>query len=273
MELDRTQIVIRQRGQLDLFDLALKVIRAHAGRLGLALVMGAAPFFALNHYLLGGLVEAEVDPDSVTGFWFLLAVLTVWEIPLATAPVTLYLGGVLFDEPPRAGQIARQMLRCAPQLLWYQVVLRGIFTLFLPTWIWLFSQWTYLNEVILLERNPMVRRSADGPSTGRRCRGLHAAMAGDLFGRWMLAVLLGGLLVLSLWGSLYVVRGMLLDNWQRDAAWFTLHFEIALWVVVGVLAVARFLGYLDLRIRREGWEMELLMRAEAARLRQTVASG
>ena len=30
--------------------------------------------------------------------------------------------------------------------------------------------------------------------------------------------------------------------------------------------VVRFLSYLDLRIRHEGWEVELLMRAEALRL-------
>jgi hypothetical protein len=30
----------------------------------------------------------------------------------------------------------------------------------------------------------------------------------------------------------------------------------------GYLTVVRFLAYLDLRIRREGWEAELMMRAE-----------
>ena len=41
---------------------------------------------------------------------------------------------------------------------------------------------------------------------------------------------------------------------------------LAAWVVVGYFAVVRFLAYLDRRIRCEGWEVELLMRAEAARL-------
>jgi hypothetical protein len=40
----------------------------------------------------------------------------------------------------------------------------------------------------------------------------------------------------------------------------------AMWLVVGFTTVVRFLSYLDLRIRHEGWEVELLMRAEAMRL-------
>ncbi len=43
-------------------------------------------------------------------------------------------------------------------------------------------------------------------------------------------------------------------------------FPLALWLVIGFAAVARFLSYLDVRIRREGWEVELTLRAEAARL-------
>ena len=44
------------------------------------------------------------------------------------------------------------------------------------------------------------------------------------------------------------------------------HLPIAVWLVVGFFTVVRFLSYLDLRIRREGWEVELSPRAEAARL-------
>ena len=43
-------------------------------------------------------------------------------------------------------------------------------------------------------------------------------------------------------------------------------YPIALWVVVAWFSIMRFLSYLDLRIRHEGWEVELLMRAEALRM-------
>ena len=42
-------------------------------------------------------------------------------------------------------------------------------------------------------------------------------------------------------------------------------YPATLWMVAAYFTVVRFLGYLDLRIRREGWEVELLMRAELDR--------
>ena len=45
-----------------------------------------------------------------------------------------------------------------------------------------------------------------------------------------------------------------------------LGFPAALWLIAGYMAVVRFLNYLDLRIRHEGWEVELRLRAEAVRL-------
>ena len=55
--------------------------------------------------------------------------------------------------------------------------------------------------------------------------------------------------------------------------WFKLEvvYPACLWLVVAFLAVVRFLSYLDLRIRHEGWEVELLMRAEALRLATPLA--
>ena len=55
-------------------------------------------------------------------------------------------------------------------------------------------------------------------------------------------------------------------GWNLD--WFKLQvvYPACLWLVVAFMAVVRFLSYLDLRIRHEGWEVELLMRAESLRL-------
>ncbi|HEV3005055.1 MAG TPA: hypothetical protein VGX78_11370, partial [Pirellulales bacterium] len=52
---------------------------------------------------------------------------------------------------------------------------------------------------------------------------------------------------------------------------FTVHLQVAVWIVIGYFAVVRYLSYLDLRIRTEGWEVELTMRAEAARLARQLA--
>ena len=64
--------------------------------------------------------------------------------------------------------------------------------------------------------------------------------------------------------------GMLLFKW--DWGWMMLHVGIpaCMWVVSGYFSVVRFLSYLDLRIRREGWEVELVVRAAAAQIPGTV---
>ncbi|MCX7428462.1 MAG: hypothetical protein NTW96_22905 [Planctomycetia bacterium] len=272
MQLDNTRIAIRERTFVDVLDLALRVVRWCAGPLAIALAAGIVPTFLLNAYLLSGYEE----PDFELGFpiWYMIdvALLMLWEIPLATAPATLYLGQALFEERPSAGRIAGNFVRSLPQLIWYQVVLR-VMVLFPPAWLWLFAQRPYLNEVILLERTPLAQKTPANPSTGRRCRTLHAGRGGDLFGRWMAAVTVGALLAASCWGSMYLGGGFLLNEWEPGNGWFTHGFHLALWLVVGLFTVVRFLGYLDLRIRREGWEVELLMRAEGARLSRAIDSG
>ena len=124
-----------------------------------------------------------------------------------------------------------------------------------------------LNEVILLERNPMRAAKRDAMTSRRRTRVLHAGQAGDLFARWMAAAAIGFLLLFSLWMSIGVLRMMLLSELAWSDGMFTFDFQLTLWIVVSYFTVVRFLSYVDLRIRREGWEVELAMRAEEARLK------
>ena len=64
---------------------------------------------------------------------------------------------------------------------------------------------------------------------------------------------------------------MLWDVVATDWTTFVIFPQVAIWIVMGYSTVVRFLSYLDLRIRNEGWEIELKMRAEAARLTRQVA--
>jgi len=277
VHLHTTRISIRERSFVDVLDLALHVIRAHAWPLAAALAVGVLPTMLLNAWLLGP--RLQIDPAlglPVEYMWTML-LLVLWEMPLATAPLTLYLGQAVFLGRPRPGKIALDFLKSLPQLLLFQVVLRAILVVLLITWFALFAAWPYLNEVILLERNPLFRGRRGQMTTSRRTQVLHGGYVGDLFGRWLSAMAAGVLLLLSLWFSIAVLRSVLLEQgvWYESWHWgywdrlmFTLYYPLALWLVVGYLGVVRFLAYLDLRIRREGWEVELLMRAEQARLRR-----
>ena len=100
----------------------------------------------------------------------------------------------------------------------------------------------------------------------RRSRVLHSGQAGDLLARWLAATAIGLLLFASLWGSIWFLRMTILGELRWDEPMFTFYYQLTLWVVAAYFTVVRFLSYLDLRIRREGWEVELGMRAEEARL-------
>ena len=120
-----------------------------------------------------------------------MVMLTLIEVPLATAPITLFLGHSLFMEKPRAGQIVKEFFQSLPQMLLFQVILRIPLLFIFVTWIFLFGAWPYMNEVILLERNPLFRRRPGQMTTFRRIRALHGGVMGDLFPRWLASMVFG----------------------------------------------------------------------------------
>jgi hypothetical protein len=275
VQLDEHRIAIRERSFLDLLDLGLRVMREYVAPLAVWLMAGVLPLAALNAWLLGDF-PSQVDGAEMFKYVFLMTLLVIYEAPLALAPVTLFLGQALFTERPRWQGILRQWLGSLPQIVLYQGLLRFLF-LFRP----------YVSEIILLERNPIRRRGAYGKSTYARCRALHAGEGGEMFGRWFIATAVAAVLVTAIWGALLTTRSMLLGDgpnaiWEAIAEFFQDNLEIdlsiaavwyplVLWIVAGYLAVVRFLAYVDLRIRREGWEVELATRAEGDRLTRRMA--
>lgn len=266
MQLDRNRIIIRERGLLDLLDLGLFVVRAYAGPLVIALVVGVLPAMVLNAWLLADVTERELNEPFPSAYLWWMLLLVIWETPLVTGLATLYLGEAVFTERPRVGSMVSLFVRSLPQLFVFQVVVRGLLIPMVLTWFVPFAVWPYMNEVILLERNPLWRHRAGQMTTFRRSRALHGNSVGDLFGRWMATTAFGVMLFVALWVSMQLLVGILVGQWEWDGLTYTLYYPLALWIVVGYFTVVRFLGYLDLRIRREGWEVELMMRAEGDRL-------
>jgi hypothetical protein len=266
MQLDRQRIVIRERSYVDLLDLALRVVRAYAAPLAGLFLLGVVPAMLLNAYLLYG-QDLQINESYIPGeYLFYMVMLVLIEAPLATAPITLFLGHSLFMERPRAGYLVKEFILSLPQMMLFQVVLRIPLLFGFITWMFLFGGWPYMSEVILLERNPLFRRRPGQMTTFRRLRALHGGVTGDLFPRWLAAMTFGAALFASLWLSCLALCGMLFNEWEWEGPTFTFFFPLCLWIVFGFFAVVRYLSYLDLRIRREGWEVELLMRAEGTSL-------
>jgi hypothetical protein len=263
VQLDQAWIAIRERSWLDNLDLASQVIRGHGGAVLASSAVGILPMFLVNFAITKWLYR-DVDEETRAGYWFLLSLLVMIEAPLATAPLTLYLGKALFVDKPMVREMVRNFASCLPQLLLLQVFLRMFWIVPVLTWIVPYALWPFLNEVILLERNPLVGRGAR-PSTLKRNSALHRGGSGDFLVRAIAALALAGLLIVAL----VLTQDFLLENLLGFHPGWTsqiITLQLALWLVVVYFAVARFLSYLDQRIRDEGWEVELLLRAERERL-------
>jgi hypothetical protein len=102
---------------------------------------------------------------------------------------------------------------------------------------------------------------------------LHGPNGGDLVVRWVSSALIGIPLVLAVYGLFLFISGLFLGTWEQGPAMVELCLPLAMWLVAGYLTVFRFLSYLDVRIRQEGWEVELRLRAEAARMRGKLGEG
>jgi hypothetical protein len=302
MQLDRTRIAIRERGLLETIDLALFVIREFAGPILACGLLAIVPLALINYALVGWMAPTELDSE-VLGFRYAwnMTLLVFLEAPLAAVFIVAYLGPAVFLEERTIRQIAGDVLRQALPLVLCQGLLRGVLIawgLYLLTsreevsgwiegfFIILLCLWStamrafrpYINEIILLEKNPLIPRGA-AITVNKRSSHLHGPYSGDLLVRWLGSAAITVLLVCLVIYTAVLTQGVLITDWpihfsleDGDLAsnldWFKLQvvYPACLWLVVIFLAVIRFLSYLDLRIRHEGWEVELLMRAEALRL-------
>jgi hypothetical protein len=289
MQLDRTRIAVRERSGIELMDMSLLVLRAYFRPVWQAALLGAAPFMAINAVLLWGLWINPDDAFPWRYFW-LMTVLVFLQAPWAGAIITAYLGAAVFEEGISVRKAAQETWQRWPQMLWCQGFVRGVvpaMALILlarqsegPSWfieafllpviliysIALRAFRPFINEIVLLERNPLRAKNSQTITAGKRSKYLHDPSAGDLVMRWMGASLIAVLMVFALVQTVTVLVGLLFGIWTWSGYMMHVGYPIALWLTGGYMAVVRFLNYLDLRIRHEGWEVELRLRAEAVRL-------
>jgi hypothetical protein len=316
MQLDNTRIAVRERTLPEVFDLALHVTREFAGPWLLCSLLAIVPLAAINYYLIGWMTRVDYDSD-LPGARFLwnMTLLIFIEAPLASVFVVAYLGPAVFLEKKTIWQVIKDVFRIRKErpddprtglnLMLCQLLLRGI----LPTWLlylmldrsaepngfieWFLvpvvvASWSgamrafrpYINEIILLERNPLISRNPHQITIHRRSSHLHGPSSADLFVRWFLSAGVGLFLIGLALVTVTLLIGILVSEWpvtvdlsggqlfSFELNWFHIQvmYPFCLWLVVAWFSIVRFLSYLDLRIRHEGWEVELLMRAEALRM-------
>ncbi len=254
---------------------------------------------------LAGLLTVLVNSFDLTRYAWLMLLLIWFEAPLATLIGEAYLGGAVFKQEKRLWQCVKEVFSIwqAPTrpggprvagpfipLFVCQMLMRGtLIMMLLPLFTYFeageFNPFLevivplllffgvallrafrpYINEIIVLEKNPLRSRN-DSITVGKRSNFLHGSSGGELFGQWLGSCIVAFVFMHVIFWSIWLIYGVMFGDFNLQG-FVPQHIlrPIALWSVVAYMGVARFLSYLDLRIRQEGWEVELLIRAEAAR--------
>ena len=296
MQLDRTNLVIRTRSAAEIGDLTWMVLRRYPVAVSLAFTMTAWPWMVINMAVLSppilresrlGLGDAEAYPEILRYVIWMLT-LVFLQCPLAGLGTTYYLGQAVFERRPAMISVWRQVRRRFWPALWVLGVQRLalIATLVCLGRLW-FAAHPFFDgflpfvfvvvasihraarpfapEILLLEQCPLKKRRETDISFSFRSAGLHVPMASELTGRFVLtSIVLAGLTGAIIYSGISVLT-LLAGN--RGSGLFSLLVlvPIGCWTVAAVSVVTRFLQYLDTRIRLEGWDVELALRAEAQR--------
>lgn len=288
MQLDKTRIAIRERELLEIYDLALIVMRVYWWKIMQALAITAIPLTLINGGLLWAM-RADLVVNETAGMFLVYMVMAIFlEAPLAGLPITVLLGDALFHDKPNWRRMCTGLWPVMPRIFWVIFILRGIlpgmllllwasfdeafvaftFLLLLCGYAAVLRTWRpYIGEILVLEKNPIFAKQKGMITVGLRSSSLHNPNFGDLLIRGMASAIcipLACSIVLNIFG----VRGFVFGRWNWDDLFMFVWFQIGLWLVVAFMTVVRFLCYLDLRIRREGWEVELVLRAEASRMKE-----
>jgi hypothetical protein len=259
MMYDRPLFQIRERSFLDRLDLTFLVVRSRPLPLALAALGGIAPCAGLNYWLL--------SPDDSPPYLALF--LLVMEVPWATAPLTVVLGDLMFGLPLSRRRIGAALLSGLPSLLLTQFLIRGILVVTVVGYLLVPCRYGFLDEVILLEKLRGLRAFG---RAGSLCRGLE----GECFLSWAAQLALGSAFVLCFWmGGDTIISALFGDSfsWARPRllGLAAILVEAAVWMAVAFFGVFRFLSYIDRRIRLEGWELELRLKAAGRNLEQSAA--
>ena len=260
-DFDRQRIVIRKRNMLEVADLSLGVFRREGWRI---LALGAAmtaPFFLLNFFLLLPLSDREVwfseDFGSALrnnfGYLFWLWTVMALEADFVFAPVTAYLGDWFF-QPPEELSVRKSLARwrgSLGQLIWSLLLWRP-FTYFRR----------YLPPIILLEKTPF-RGGKNRPiSTRKRSSNFHRGLAEGIGVLLLEAVVfLPGVFLLEEALGLFVSEGEF-----RFSLFLFFLLPLYGWSILLFNAVFRFCAYINHRIIREGWDVELAAKKMLAEL-------
>ncbi|MCC6509229.1 MAG: hypothetical protein IT423_08990 [Pirellulaceae bacterium] len=241
------------------------------------------------------------QPEMAMQNRYLLHLFSLWflEFPLASLPATVLIGNQIFFEKLSF----RRLLSELRPLAWRAVLVLGVLRLGLMALplellivrddpfnpfleivmlVLFFCGWSalrrasapYAPEILGLESCRLRLKKKGELTYWRRSRSLHGPIVGDCIGRFMTSAFVAAAMVVMLYsltlvgdfvgvrrGKVEVINSILSN---RSMLYTVL--PLTMWLAGIYVTVFRFLTYLDSRIRLEGWEVELQLKAERTRL-------
>lgn len=288
MRFDKTFIAIRDRSILEIFDLSLLVVTDHFKALFWLLVIGVTPWVLLDWWLVGWMADTD-DFDAV--YYWIMLLLIISQAQVGTAFMTHYLGQAMFVGRPGIWKTVKDVFRTTFYFWWSHGAIRMVVPVALCCLIFDPNSWDaalpvslllmpgltaiglgvrafrpFLSEILLLERTPISKKDDKQVYFQRRSKALHVAGSSDLFGRFTISAMIALPLGFACFALFVTIDSVLNIRANSDVSYSPYYWIVAQWMVAGFYCVARFLSYIDTRIRQEGWAVELGMRAEGQRL-------
>ena len=261
--LDQHFITIRKRTVGELFDLTMAVMRTEGLRILGWFSVFVVPLAFINHAVLTWLADSWFVFDMEEPSWpmfycFGYISLVAIETPFASSPVMIYLGKRVFtaDSRPLVSEVLVAWVEALPQLV--------IYTIFLVPLILVYD---CLPEIVALERSPFFRGRKDQITTFKRLKNFHRDRFGEQFVLLVPLFLFWVILVPTFALAVYYVLYLCVGSFAKYAIfYYAIGVPVVCWTVTLFLLVFHFLRYIDMRIEREGWDVELVFRAERSRM-------
>ena len=296
MQLDRTHIVIRARTLSEIGDLAMILLRNYPAASIFGFIVGMLPWLLMNVLLIGwmpivqfnlGIYDDEMEVE-LSRYLLLMVTLVILQAPIAGALTTSLIGRAVFEDGVTWRSVLIDLRKMFWRLFWVLGIVRGP----IPLMILIASNWgqemapfreiifpivclfavgfqrgrrPFLPEILLLERCPLRAKMAGVITVRRRAAALHGPLTGELIGRFITVSMMLTVLSLAALQTMLSIRGVLLGQWEWGPIVYLVFIPLSLWFAAALSTLIRFLSYLDTRIRLEGWEVDLAIRAETQR--------
>ena len=253
LNLHGARVVLRQRQFIDVVDLAVRFVALHGGAYARLSLVVLVPAFVAT-WLIG----------QGNGWgWGWLAAFAL--SPIVSAPFTVLASRLMFTDRVRVRDALLIALRNLPRLVLARIVQTiavggAMFFFFVPA-AWVQALLLFVPEVILLEQAGLVSAIA------RAGRIAHAQVGGVVAAVILMTAFVAGAPFLAdaagrvALDNLFEVRP---PEALTAVGGSALAF-MGLWLSLPFVATIRFLFYIDLRTRTEGWDIQTRFAALAAR--------